>query len=76
MSTLLEKEVVEETTLSPTDDGDHDRFAHFISKDLIDAYMLGEAVEALCGKVIQGMKDAQKYSVCPTCKEIKESLPE
>ena len=34
-----------------TDDGDHDRFAHFARKDDVTrAYVTGEAIVALCGK--------------------------
>ena len=34
-----------------TDDGDHDRFAHYAKKaDIARAYVTGEAIVALCGK--------------------------
>ncbi len=34
-----------------TDDGDHDRFAHYARKDdVARAYVTGEAIVALCGK--------------------------
>ncbi|HEX3669636.1 MAG TPA: DUF3039 domain-containing protein, partial [Acidimicrobiia bacterium] len=34
-----------------TDEGDHDRFAHYAKKEAIArAYVTGEAIVALCGK--------------------------
>lgn len=56
-------------------DGDHERFAHYVRKDkIVDSAVLGNAVVALCGKVWVPNRDPQKFPVCPTCKEIYESL--
>ena len=64
----------EERTV-PTDAGDHERFSHFVDKDkLTEAMVMGTPVVALCGKVWVPSRDPQKYPVCPTCKEIWESL--
>ncbi len=55
-----------------TDDGDHDRFAHFCKKgDVARAYITGEAITALCGKKWVPTRDPTRYPVCPTCKERK-----
>jgi len=51
---LLEKEL-----LAPTDEGDHERFSHYV---------------ALCGKKWIPNRDPQKFPVCPTCKEIHARL--
>jgi Protein of unknown function (DUF3039) len=55
-----------------TDDGDHDRFAHYCKKgDVARAYVTGEAITALCGKKWVPTRDPKQYPVCPTCKELK-----
>jgi hypothetical protein len=72
-STLEQVEVTPEYAY---DEGDHERFAHFVEKDKILASALsGEPVVALCGKVWVPNRDPQRFPVCPTCKEIYESLP-
>ena len=55
-----------------TDDGDHDRYAHYVPKASLNrALILGEAVTALCGKVWVPSRDPERYPVCPACKDIK-----
>lgn len=54
-----------------TDDGDHDRFAHYVNKkDLEAALFSGVPATALCGKKWLPTKDASQFPVCPTCKDI------
>ena len=74
--------VTQTETLTPTqaperertDDGDHDRFAHYAKKDAIArAYVTGEAIVALCGKKWVPTRDPSRYPICPTCKELKEA---
>jgi hypothetical protein len=73
---VLEDERVERD-LRPTDDGDHERFSHFVPKDkLTDAMINGTPVIALCGKVWVPSRDPERYPVCPECKEIWESMRE
>jgi hypothetical protein len=61
----------------PTDDGDHERFSHFVPKDkLTDAMVNGTPVVALCGKVWVPSRDPQRYPVCPECKEIWDTMRE
>ena len=44
-------ERVEERTV-PTDEGDHERFSHYVDKHkLTEAMVMGTPVVALCGKV-------------------------
>lgn len=58
-----------------TDDGDHDRFAHYVRKDKItQAALDGSPVIALCGKVWVPGRDPEKYPVCPQCKEIYDGI--
>lgn len=52
-------------------DGDHDRFAHYVSKeDAMKAYIEGVQVIALCGKKWIPSRDPEKFPICPTCKEL------
>lgn len=68
--------VVDERTRPVTDDGDHERFSHYVPKDkLTEAIVMGTPVRALCGKVWVPSRDPQRYPVCPTCKEIWARLP-
>lgn len=71
---LEERTDLGEETL-PTEDGDHDRFSHYVEKDkLTEAMVMGSAVVALCGKVWVPSRDGTKFPVCPDCKEVWESL--
>ncbi len=67
---------VEETVTEPTtDDGDHDRFAHYVRKnDATRATVEGVPVRALCGKVWVPSRDPSRYPVCPECAKIRERL--
>lgn len=68
--------VADERTRPRTDDGDHERFSHYVPKDtLTEAIVTGTPVRALCGKVWVPSRDPEKYPVCPTCKEIWSRLP-
>jgi hypothetical protein len=55
----------------PTDDGEHERFAHYADRDKItEAMVTGTPVVALCGKVWVPTRDPRKYPVCPECKRL------
>jgi hypothetical protein len=55
--------------------GDHERYSHYVKKKkIVESAVMGSAVEALCGKVWIPSRDPEKFPVCPTCKEIFESL--
>ena len=57
------------------EDGDQDRFSHYVPKDkLVAAMVNGTPVVALCGKVWVPTKNPEKYPVCPECKEIWQTL--
>ena len=65
-----------ETVPQVAEPGDHERFAHYVRKEkILESALSGEPVTALCGKVWIPGRDPQKFPVCPTCKEIYESLP-
>lgn len=72
MSALLE-EATEQVTV--TNDGDHDRFAHYFRKaDLDAAWFDGTPIEAVCGKEDVPTRNPDRYPVCPSCREFYEGL--
>jgi hypothetical protein len=76
MSTPLDSPSLEGTTLTEerlasTDDGDHERFAHYVQKDkIVESAVTGKPVRALCGKKWVPGRDPSKFPVCPECQEI------
>lgn len=67
--------IVEET--QHVEPGDHDLFAHYVNTkiwDLTEAMVNGTPVQALCGKQWVPTRDALRYPVCPTCKEILDMI--
>jgi hypothetical protein len=69
--------VVDERTDMRTEEGDHERFSHYVPKDeLTEAMIMGHPVIALCGKVWVPSRDPERFPVCPECKDIWESLNE
>lgn len=67
--------VVDERVEPRLDDGDHERFSHYVDKKkLTEAMVMGTPVVALCGKVWVPSRNPDKYPVCPECKEIWQSL--
>jgi hypothetical protein len=69
----LEQTITEESI--DYQSGDHERYSHYVNKNkIVESAVMGNAVEALCGKVWVPSRDPQKFPVCPTCQEIYESL--
>ena len=67
--------VIQPDVREVTDDGDHDRFAHYTRRaDANRAYVEGTPVRALCGKVWVPSRDPSRYQVCPECTKIRERL--
>jgi Protein of unknown function (DUF3039) len=70
------------------DEGDHDRMAHivlegykpiegeFISAgpSVVEGIVNGTAVRALCGKEWVPGRNPSRFGLCPTCKEIAQSM--
>ncbi len=81
----VSEQVVVETSL---DDGDHERFTHVVlegytpeggefvglENSVVEGMINGTPVRALCGKVWVPGRNPERYPVCPTCKEVAESL--
>ena len=73
--TKTDTDVLEDRRTVPTDEGDHERFSHYVPKDkLTEAMVMGTPVVALCGKVWVPSRGPEKFPVCPECKEIWESM--
>jgi hypothetical protein len=67
--------IVDERTDYRVEEGDHERFSHFVPKEkLTEAMVMGTPVVALCGKVWVPSRDPQRFPVCPQCKEIWEGF--
>jgi hypothetical protein len=68
---LLERPATE----TQTEEGDHERFAHYVRKDrIVESAVTGRPVIALCGKVWVPGRDPSRFPVCPACKAIFESI--
>lgn len=66
--TQLEEQVI-------LDQGDHEKFAHYVKKDkIVESAVMGNAVVALCGKIWVPSRDPQKFPVCPSCEAIYQGL--
>ncbi len=61
---------------STYDDGDHEKFAHYVQKDkIVESAVTGAPVEALCGKKWIPNRDPSRFPVCPDCEAIHSGLP-
>jgi Protein of unknown function (DUF3039) len=76
--TSTETETVQdERTDARLDEGDHDRFAHYVEKSkLTEALINGTPVIALCGKVWVPSRDPERFPICPECKRLFDLGPE
>lgn len=76
MSTDMLEDTRIDEKVDVTDSGDHDTFSHYARmSDIERSTFDGVEITALCGKKWRPAKDFSKYPVCPTCKDIYESLP-
>jgi hypothetical protein len=72
---VLDRELEKLLEDSQVEDGDHERFSHYVKKDsILKSAMSGRPVIALCGKVWTPGRDPEKFPVCPTCKDIYEKI--
>ena len=62
---------LEERVQPRLDDGDHERFAHYVRRgDSVRSVVEGTPIEALCGKRWIPSRDPERYPICPACKEL------
>jgi hypothetical protein len=72
---VLDKELEQLLTEEQLEDGDHERFAHYVQKEkILESALSGKPVIALCGKVWVPGRDPDKFPVCPECKKIYDKL--
>jgi hypothetical protein len=72
---VLDRELEELLNEEQVDEGDHDRYSHYVKKDkILKSALSGKPVIALCGKIWVPGRDPEKFPVCPTCKDIYEKL--
>lgn len=70
--TMYQAGVLERTKVS---DADSKVFAHIAdSAKIVESYVTGIPVEALCGKVFLPTRNPDGLQVCPECKEIADAL--
>ncbi len=71
----LERELEELRQQIEVEDGDHERFSHYVQKEkILESAVTGKPVIALCGKVWVPGRDPEKFPVCPDCKKIYEKM--
>ena len=69
-TSTLDRELEELLNREQVEEGDHERFSHYVPKDkLTEAMVMGTPVIALCGKVWVPSRAPEKFPVCPECKE-------
>ena len=72
---VLDRELEKLLKEEQVDEGDHDRYSHYVKKDkILKSALSGKPVIALCGKIWIPGRDPEKFPLCPTCKEIYEKL--
>jgi len=72
---VTDEQTEESTQPLSTDDGDHERFSHYVRKEkIVESAVTGKPVRALCGKKWVPNRDSEKFPICPTCKEIYATL--
>ena len=74
-TSTLDRELEELLNEEQLEEGDHERFSHYVQKEkILKSALSGKPVIALCGKVWLPGRDPEKFPVCPTCKEIYDKL--
>ena len=72
---MNQRTIVQRRTEHHLDDGDHERFAHYVDKaDMTRSAVTGDPVRALCGKKWTPNRNPDRFPVCPECKKIYEML--
>lgn len=72
---MSDNTVLDQRSESLLDEGDHERFAHYVNKtDMTRSAVTGTPVRALCGKKWVPTRNPESFPVCPDCKNIYETL--
>jgi hypothetical protein len=55
--------------------GDHERYSHYVKKNkIVESAVMGNKVEALCGKIWIPSRDPERFPICPMCQKIFDEL--
>lgn len=74
-TSTLDRELEELLGTEQIEPGDHERFSHYVPKDkILESAISGKPVKALCGKMWIPGRDPEKFPICPTCKEIYDTM--
>ena len=72
---VLDRELEELLNQEHLEDGDHERFSHYVPKDkILESALTGKPVRALGGKKWTPGRDPEKFPVCPDCKKVYEKM--
>ncbi|MEY4458291.1 MAG: hypothetical protein RIS25_884 [Actinomycetota bacterium] len=72
---LLDRELEQLLNDELSEDGDHDKFSHYVPKNkIVESAVTGKPVRALCGKKWTPNSNPERFPVCPSCKEIYEKM--
>lgn len=72
---VLDRELEKLLEDENVDEGDHDKFSHYVPKDkILESAVTGKPVRALCGKKWLPNSNPDRFPICPACKEIYEKL--
>jgi len=72
---VVDRELQELIDDELTEDGDHDKFSHYVKKEkIVESAVTGKPVRALCGKKWTPNSNPERFPVCPTCQEIYERM--
>ena len=72
---VLDRELEELLEDERTDDGDHDKYAHYVRKEkIVESAVTGKPVRALCGKKWLPNANPDRFPICPDCKRIYERM--
>jgi hypothetical protein len=85
---VIETPAPVETPRVSNNDGDHERFAHYVAASskhpmaskrsaeaiVTEARVMGTPVKALCGKEWVPSRNPENFPVCPTCAEMAKGL--
>lgn len=72
---VLDRELEKLLNDEQLEDGDHERFSHFVPKNkIIESALTGKPVRALCGKKWTPGRDPEKFPICPDCQKIYEKM--
>ena len=62
--------LLDERTLETSDDGDHEKFAHYVQKEkIVESAVTGKPVIALCGKVWCLEETLVNFQFVPTARK-------